>query len=81
MGRLICEQVIPFDEVPKELWLKFADKTQYDALWPAVTEVLRGSDGHDTVIIYLEKERAKKVLPPTGMWQHRQQLQESSWGK
>ena len=63
VGRLICEQVIPFDEVPKELWLKFADKTQYDALWPAVTEVLRGSDGHDTVIIYLEKERAKKVLP------------------
>ena len=26
-GRLICEQVIPFDEVPKDLWLKFADKT------------------------------------------------------
>lgn len=62
-GRLICEQVIPFDEVPKDLWLKFADKTEYDARWPEVTEILRGSDGHDTVIIYLEKERAKKVLP------------------
>ena len=62
-GRLICEQVIPFDEVPKDLWLKFADKTEYDARWPKVTEILRGSDGHDTVIIYLEKERAKKVLP------------------
>ena len=63
VGRLICEQVIPFDEVPKDLWLKFTDKAQYDAQWPAVTEILRGSDGHDTVIIYLEKERAKKVLP------------------
>ena len=62
-GRLICEQVIHFDEVPKDLWLKFADKTEYDARWPEVTEILRGSDGHDTVIIYLEKERAKKVLP------------------
>ena len=62
-GRLICEQVIPFDEVPKDLWLKFADKTEYDTRWPEVTEILRGSDGHDTVIIYLEKERAKKVLP------------------
>lgn len=31
--------------------------------WPEVTEILRGSDGQDTVIIYLEKERAKKVLP------------------
>ena len=63
VGRLICEQVIPFDQVPKDLWLKFTDKTQYDALWPIVTNILRGSDGHDTVIIYLEKERAKKVLP------------------
>ena len=63
VGRLICEQVIPFDQVPKDLWLKFTDKTQYDALWPTVTNILRGSDGHDTVIIYLEKERAKKVLP------------------
>ena len=63
VGRLICEQVIPFDQVPKDLWLKFTDKTQYDALWPTVTNILRSSDGHDTVIIYLEKERAKKVLP------------------
>ncbi len=63
VGRLICEQVIPFDQVPKDLWLKFTDKAQYDALWPSVSAVLRGSDGNDTVIIYLEKERAKKILP------------------
>lgn len=63
VGRLICEQVIPFDQVPKDLWLKFTDKAQYDALWPSVSTVLRGSDGNDTVIIYLEKERAKKILP------------------
>ena len=74
VGRLICEQVIPFDQVPKDLWLKFTDKAQYDALWPSVSAVLRGSDGNDTVIIYLEKERAKKILPATGMWQHRRQF-------
>lgn len=71
-GRLICEQVIPFDEVPKDLWLKFADKTEYDARWPEVTEILRGSDGHDTVIIYLEKERQRRFFPQTGMWQRQQ---------
>ena len=63
VGRLICEQVIPFDQVPKDLWLKFTDKPQYDMLWPTISKVLRGSDGNDTVIIYLEKERAKKILP------------------
>lgn len=63
VGRLICEEVIPFDKIPKDLWLKFSDKAQYDALWPSAAEVLKTSAGQDKVIIYLEKERAKKVLP------------------
>ncbi|MDO4268362.1 MAG: DNA polymerase III subunit alpha [Eubacteriales bacterium] len=62
-GKLICEQVIPFDAVPKELWLKFSDKVQYDEKSPEILEILKQSEGNDTVIIYLEKERAKKVLP------------------
>ena len=63
VGRLICEEVIPFDKIPKDLWLKFSDKAQYDALWPTAAEVLKTSAGQDKVIIYLEKERAKKILP------------------
>lgn len=31
VGKLICENVIPFESLPKELWLKFADKGEYDA--------------------------------------------------
>jgi len=31
VGKLICEKVIPFSAVPRELWLKFSDKTEYDA--------------------------------------------------
>lgn len=64
VGKLICEQVIPFEDVPKDLWLKFADKAEYDAKWPQVMQTLRSVEGNDTVIIYLAKERAKKVLPP-----------------
>lgn len=63
VGKLICEQVIPFDQVPRELWLKFSDKTQYDERQQQVLDALRTAEGNDTVIIYLEKERAKKVLP------------------
>ena len=29
-----------------------------------ILEVLKLSEGNDTVVIYLEKERAKKILPP-----------------
>ena len=64
VGKLICEQVIPFDSLPKELWLKYADKETYDKMNSQMMEILKQSEGNDTVIIYLEKEHAKKILPP-----------------
>ncbi|MDW2797463.1 DNA polymerase III subunit alpha [Clostridium boliviensis] len=63
VGKLICERVIPFSEIPKELWLKFPDKETYAAGERDILEQLRESEGNDSVIIYLESERAKKVLP------------------
>ncbi|RFZ80585.1 DNA polymerase III subunit alpha [Lacrimispora amygdalina] len=63
VGKLICERVIPFSAVPKELWLKFPDKETYVKSEREILELLRESEGSDTVIIYLESERAKKVLP------------------
>jgi len=63
VGKVILEQVIPFDTLPRDLWLKFSDKAAYDAKWPVIMDILREKEGGDTVIIYLEKEHAKKVLP------------------
>lgn len=63
VGKLICERVIPFDAVPKELWLKFPDKETYLSEEAQLFRDLKESEGRDSVIIYLEKERAKKVLP------------------
>lgn len=63
VGKLICERVVPFTLLPKELWLKFPDKEAYMAAEKEIFEDLKESEGHDCVIIYLEKERAKKVLP------------------
>ena len=63
VGKLICEQVIPFESVPKELWLKFRDKDEYNEKQQQVLDALRMEEGSNTVVIYLEQERAKKVLP------------------
>ena len=63
VGKLICERVIPFDSVPRELWLQFADKDSYFACEPEILEILRSSEGQDQVVIWLKKERAKKLLP------------------
>jgi len=32
VGKLVCEQVIPFAKVPRELWLQFEDKEMYQAM-------------------------------------------------
>ena len=63
VGKLICERVIPFDSVPRELWLQFADKESYFACEPEILEILKSSEGQDQVVIWLKKERAKKLLP------------------
>ena len=63
VGKLICEQVMPFSMVPRELWLQYPDKEAYLAGEQELLQTLRMSEGNDTVIIYLGKERAKKVLP------------------
>ncbi len=62
-GKLILEQVIPFESLPKELWLQFTDKDEYDKKQQQILDILRMEEGQDTVIIYLKKERAKKILP------------------
>lgn len=63
VGKLIMESITPFDSLPKELWLKFANKAEYNEKQQQVMDILRSSEGQDTVVIYLEKERAKKIMP------------------
>ena len=64
VGKLVCEQVIPFDAVPRQLWLQFEDMAGYQATEAELMDLLKSSEGNDQVIIYLKKERAKKMLPP-----------------
>ena len=63
-GKLICQQVIPFSKIPKDLWLQFADLEAYQAAEKQLMDTLMLSDGGDRVIIYLKKEKARKILPP-----------------
>ncbi len=63
VGKLICERVIPFREVPRELWLQYEDLEHYRAGESALFDLLKEKEGRDTVIIYLKKEKARKILP------------------
>ena len=63
-SKLICQNIVPFDEIPREVWLKFKDKASYDAVYDRLYDILHNSDGKNEVVIYLETEKAIKRLGP-----------------
>lgn len=64
-SKLICEKIYAFDAVPKELWIRFSDMQAYEKEADTLYRMLRDSDGRDTVVIYIRKEKAVKKLPPS----------------
>lgn len=61
-GKLICEQVIPFDQLPKELWIQFQDKQEFMRREGEVLDSIRENRGESSVIIFCKKERGIKRL-------------------
>ena len=41
VGKLVCEQVIPFSKVPRQLWLQFEDKEIYQAMEGEILGILK----------------------------------------
>ena len=62
-SKLICEMVIPFEDVPSQLWISFPDIVSYQAEETKLFEMLQYSEGKDSVVIYCVKEKAMKKLP------------------
>ena len=61
-GKIICERIIPFDELPKQLWLKFDTMDDYKKNESRLLETIRESDGADEVIIYIADTKQMKKL-------------------
>ncbi len=64
-SKLILEKMRTFQEVPKELWVQFADKEEYTQKEPELLQDLRQSPGSSMVVIFLKDVRAMKKLPMT----------------
>ena len=62
-GKLICEDVRAFEDVPRKLWIQFASKEEYKTAEKDMMDILATSEGKDSVIIYIRDEKLKKVLP------------------
>lgn len=62
-SRLICEKMWLFTEIPRELWVQFSSKEEYQAREEQLNQALAGGRGEDAVVVYLKQERAMKRLP------------------
>ena len=62
-SKLIMEKIVPFAVASKELWIQFADMEEYQRREKDLYRLLMDSEVDDQVVIYVKKEKMKKVLP------------------
>ena len=62
-SKLILEKARTFEDMPRELWLQFADKQDYLKQEQQLLEEIREHAGTDSVVIYLKDIKAMKRLP------------------
>ena len=63
-GKLICERVVTFDEVPRRLWVRFADIEAWKSGSADLMRIIDEHGGRDKVVIFIEKDKLRKELPP-----------------
>ena len=63
-GKLICEKITSFDDIPRKVWLKFGTMEEYTQKNTDLEKLFADSEGNDQVIIYIESTKQKKQLPP-----------------
>ena len=61
-SKLICEKIYSFDEAPRELWLQFENKEVYLKQEETLFDILKDSDGRDSVVVYIRSPKAVKRL-------------------
>ena len=62
-AKVICNRIIPFDSVPKKVWIKFPTKGDYASSEDVLNKIIADSDGNDIIVIYVEDTKEKKTLP------------------
>lgn len=78
-SKLICEKIWPFEDMPRELWVQFADMNAYKEKEQILFDLLRHSEGKDHVAIYVRSERAVRKLGDHWTVNADEELQQKLW--
>ena len=63
-GKLICEKITPFEQIPRRLWLRFRNREHFLLCREALEKLIDENGGKDQVVLYIEEPRSRKTLPP-----------------
>ena len=59
-AKLIAGKIIPFEEVPREVWLQFENKAELEKVEDELNKVFEGNKGNARVMLYCREERQVK---------------------
>ena len=61
-AKLICDKIIPFEMIPRKLWVKFETKEDYEENLEDLSKIIAESDGKDIIVIYINATKEMKSL-------------------
>ena len=59
-AKLIAGKIIPFEEVPREVWLQFENKAELEKVEDELNKIFEGNKGNARVMLYCRDERQVK---------------------
>lgn len=62
-AKLIAEKIVPFDEIPKEVWIAYPDKASFLNDQSDLIVTLSSYPGNDRVIVFCRDEKIMKKMP------------------
>ena len=61
-AKLIAGKIIPFEEVPREVWLQFENKAELERVEDELNKIFKGNKGNARVMLYCREERQVKQV-------------------
>ena len=59
-AKLIAGKIIPFEELPREVWLQFENKAELEKVEDELNKIFEGNKGNARVMLYCREERQVK---------------------
>ena len=62
-AKLIADKVMTFEEIPRTVWIQFANKAAFDENEKEMLEIIEGHGGKDSIVAYLRDTKQIKKYP------------------